>query len=172
MAAKGKRPGARYSREQRQEDRSEGQIKERFAELGWPCDRLGRDLGEDLSVRIYDEGASSGLTFLVQLKSVADAEKRKRKKIPALGYDLEVKDLLHWEVSTTLVVLVVWDVAERRGWWRPIAEMIRELDAANKGWRKRKNVAVSVRLANGTDDEGLRRLRWAVADHASRSCRS
>ena len=165
MTVTGRKPGRRYSREQQQEDRSEGQLKNRFAALGWPCDRLGRDLGEDLNVRIYDEGASSGLTFLVQLKSTADSAALKRKRSAALAYPLEVKDLLHWEVSATLVVLVVWDVEKQTGWWRPVPEIIKDLDTTTKGWRKQKTVAVSVPLANGTDEAELRRLRWVVADH-------
>lgn len=165
MSATPKAPKGRYSREQRQEDRSEGQLKDRLVEVGWACDRLGRDLGEDLVVRIFDDGASTGLTFHVQLKSTADGDKLKAKKSQELSYSLEVKDLLHWEVSTTLVVLVVWDVRAKTGWWRPIQEMVKELDEGNKGWRKKKKVAVSVPLANGTDESGLRRLRWAVADY-------
>lgn len=165
MTATGRKMGRRYSREQTQEDRSEGQLKERLAEVGWPCDRLGRDLGEDLHVRIYDDGASTGLSFHVQLKSAANAERLKRKKTPALAYPLEVKDLLHWEVSATLIVLVVWDVEKRTGWWRPIPEIIDELDEGSKGWRKKKTATVTVPLANGTDAEGMKRLRWAVADH-------
>ena len=166
MTVTGRKPGGRYSLEQRQEDRSEGQLKERFAELGWPCDRLGRDLGEDLNVRIYDDGASSGLTFLVQLKSTADSGGLKRKRSPTLAYDLEVKDLLHWEVSTTLVVLVVWDVKLRTGWWRPIKEIMKDLDATTTAWRDHTTAAVSVPLTNGTDDAGLVSLRRAIANHS------
>jgi len=165
MTAAGRKTGRRYSRESQQEDRSVGQIKERFAELGWPCDRVGRDLGEDLRVRIFDEGQSSGLEFYVQLKSAADAERLKRKKSPALAYRLEVKDLLHWEVSTTLVVLVVWDVEKRVGWWRPVPEIVEELDKAGKGWRKKKTATATVPLANATDQRGMSILRHAVADH-------
>ncbi|MFO0759008.1 MAG: DUF4365 domain-containing protein [Byssovorax sp.] len=162
----GTKPGRRYSREAQQEDRSEHQIGERFAELGWPCDRLGRDLGEDLQVRIYDEGRTTGLSFLVQLKSAADAERLRRKKSPALGYRLETKDLLHWEVSATLVVLMVWDVEKREGWWRAVPEIVGELDGAGKEWRKKKTATVTVPLANTTDAEGMKQLRWVVADHA------
>ena len=155
----------RYAREQAQEDQSEAQFRERFAQVGWPCDRLGRDLGEDLAVRIYDDGASTGLMFHVQLKSTARAERLTRKKTPALAYRLEVKDLKHWEVSATLVVLVVWDVDARVGWWRPIPEIIKDLDTVKAGWRKKRVVSVSVPLVNGTDGDGLERLRWVVADH-------
>jgi hypothetical protein len=169
MTAASRKPGRRYSRESQQEDRSEGQIRERFAELGWPCDRLGRDLGEDLHVRIYDDGRSTGLSFLVQLKSAADTERLKRKKSPALAYRLDVKDLLHWEDSTTqVVVLVLWDVAKRSGWWRSVPEIVTELDKAGKSWRKKKTVTATVPLANVTDEEGVSRLRWVVADHSLR----
>jgi hypothetical protein len=159
------KPGRRYSREQVQEDLSEGQLKTRCAELGWPCDRLGRDLGEDLNIRIYDDGASSGLNFHVQLKSTANSAALRRKRSAALAYKLEVKDLLHWEVSATLVVLVVWDVEKKTGWWRAIPEIIKDLDETTTGWRKQKTVSVSVPLANGTDAEGMKGLRWAVADY-------
>jgi Domain of unknown function (DUF4365) len=166
MTVTGRTPGRRTSREQQGEDRSEGQLKDRFAALGWPCDRVGRDPGEDLNVRIHDDGASTGLTFLVQLKSTTDSAALKRKRSAALAYPLEVKDLLHWEVSVTLVVLVVWDVERQTGWWRPIPEIIKDLDATTKGWRKQKAAAVSVPLANGTDEAGLQQLQWAVARHS------
>ncbi len=163
MTVTGQKPGGRYSPEQQQEDRSEGQLKDRCAEFGWPLDRVNRDLGEDLRVRIYDEGASTGLSFHVQVKSTADSAALKRSA--TLICDLEVKALLHWEVSATLVVLVVWDVKMRTGWWRPIPEIIKDLDATTKGWRNKKTAAVSLPIANGTDEAGLRLLRHAVAGH-------
>jgi Domain of unknown function (DUF4365) len=169
MTIASSRPGRRYGRESQQEDLSEAQIRERFAELGWPSDRLGRDTGEDLHVRIFDDGNWTGLSFLVQLKSASDADRFQRKRHPALGYPLHVKDLLHWEVATTLVILIVWDVEKREGWWQPIPEIIKELDEKGKGWRKKQKqtskVTVTVPLANVMYGEGMRRLRWAVADH-------
>lgn len=165
MTVTGRKPGRRYSREQQQEDRSAVQLEARCNELGWLCDRVGRDLGEDLNVRIYDEGASSGLNFHVQLKSTANSAALKRKRSADLAYKLEVKDLLHWEVSVTLVVLMVWDVEKQTGWWRPILDIIKDLDTTAKGWRKQKTIAVSVPLANGTDEAGMTRLRQTVADH-------
>jgi hypothetical protein len=165
MTVTGRKPGGRYSPEQRQEDRSEGQLKDRLAEFGWPLDRVNRDLGEDFTVRIYDDGASTGLGFHVQLKSTANSAELTLKQSPTLSYDLEVKDLLHWEVSTSLVVLILWDVKLRTGWWRPIPEIIKDLDTMPKAWREQKTAAVSVPLANGTDDDGLSMLRWKVATH-------
>ena len=167
MSAPGKPRGRRYSREAQQEDRSEGQIRDRLAEVGWAVDRLGRDLGEDLLVQIHDDGRSTGLSFYVQLKSVRGAERRRRKREPeALRYPLEVKDLLHWEVQTTPVVLVIWDVEKRAGYWQMIPEIIKALDAQGQEWRVQKTVTVSVPIEQDTGDGGLRRLRWAAADRS------
>lgn len=165
MTTKVSNPSRRFSREQQQENRSRRQFAERLDEIGWIPSSLETDMGEDLYVRIYDGGQSTGLSFYVQLKSTADSAKLTRKRAPALSYELEVKDLLHWEVSTTLVVLVLWDVDKRAGWWRPVLEIIEELDTNKKGWREQEGVTVSIPLANTTDDPGLRALRWRVADH-------
>ncbi len=166
MTVIGRKPGGgRYSLEQRQEDRSEGQLKDRFAEFGWPTNRFQRDLGEDLILGVYDDGTSTGLSFHVQLKSTANSATLKLKRSDTLAYDLEVKDLLHWEKSTTLVVLVLWDVVMRTGWWRPIPEIIDALESANEEWRNKGEVAVHVPLANSTDDAGLSELWSVIADH-------
>ncbi|KYF79817.1 hypothetical protein BE11_05290 [Sorangium cellulosum] len=150
-----------------QEDRSEAQLRVRLADVGWPVDRLERDLGEDLRVRIFDQGTSTGLSFCVQLKSVLDAERRKRKRGPEeLRYRLEVKDLERWEVQAELVILLVWDVELRTGYWQTIPAIIEALDARDPTWRGRKTVTVAVPAEQGTDDRGLRQLRWVVADRS------
>jgi len=167
MKAGVKPRGRRYPGEAQQEDQSEGQFKARLAEpaVGWPVNRMGRDLGEDLLIQIYDHGTSTGLSFYVQLKSVRDVEQRRRKRGPEeLRFRLEVKDLLHWDVQTVPVVLVIWDVEKRSGYWQTIPKIIRALDEQSEGWRKKRTVTVSVPVEQGTDDDGLRRLRWAVAD--------
>jgi hypothetical protein len=140
MAPMSKAKGRRFTPEQRQEDRSAGQLQDLMGELGWNLSRL-KDLGEDFLVQIYDKGVSTGLAFLVQLKSTSNKESLRIKSAPGvLRYRLEVKDLLHWEVSTTLVVLIVWDVSERAGYWQPVPAITRELDARGKVWRKKGKV--------------------------------
>jgi Domain of unknown function (DUF4365) len=165
MAAATSKPSRRYSREQQQEKRSRDQFAERVGELGWIASGVEPDLGEDLLVRIYDGGRSTGLSFYVQLKSTADSDALKLKRTPALSYELEVKDLLHWEGSTTLVVLVIWDVEKRAGWWRPVPEIIKDLVSSNAGWKKKKKVCVSIPLTNSTVHSDLNMLRWKVANH-------
>lgn len=162
---------SRYSKEAQQEDRSLGQFKERLAEVEWAANRLERDVGEDLVVQIHDEQmGSTGLSFYVQLKSVTDAERKRPKRGPeVLRYRLEVKDLKHWARQTTLVVLVVWDVEKREGFWETVPRIVAALDEGGKAWRDKKTATVSVPVEQGTDAVGLRKLRWAVADHSFES---
>lgn len=169
MTATEGKPPRRYSREQQQENRSRAQLVERLSEpeIGWIASTVETDMGEDLLVRIYDNGVSSGLSFYIQLKSAADAKRLKKKKTPEFAYKLDVKDLEHWEWSTTLVVLVLWDVQERTGWWRSIPEIITELDTISKTWRKQQTVTVNVPQANGTDKSGLTNMRHQVADYSA-----
>jgi hypothetical protein len=165
MSAKDRTPGRRLSKEQEQENRSRHQLCDHLAELGWLTSRVETDMGEDLLVQIFNSGETTGLSFYMQLKSSANTEKLKRKKSPTLGYRLEVKDIEHWEKQTTLVVLVVWDVKKREGWWRSIPEIIQDLDEAAEGWRKKKTATVTVPLVNCTDRAGTARLRRCIADH-------
>lgn len=166
MLATTKARARRLAPETAQEKRSKGQFIERMGEVGWNEFRPETDLGEDYAIQIHDGGASTGLSFYVQLKSIQDAQQRRPKGgAEELRYRLEVKDLERWEVQTTPVVLVVWDVRARRGYWQMIPKIVADLDRDNQGWREKKTVTVSVPMDQGTDDAGLRRLRWAVADH-------
>jgi hypothetical protein len=84
---------------------------------GWLCDELD-DFGEDLLVRIYADGRSTGVTCLVQLKSTRALSGHSIVR-NAVGYPMPTKDLLHWEDSVPPIVLVLWaiedlEAAERR----------------------------------------------------------
>lgn len=150
-----------------QETRSEGQLIDRLGELGWKPQGPRKDKGEDFLVQIWDDGVSSGLSFYVQLKSITNAEKRKPKRTPdVLRYRLDVKDIEHWDVQSVPVVLFVWDVETRRGYWETIPRIVEALDKDKKGWRNKDSVTVKVPEKNGTDDDGMRRLRWLLADEA------
>jgi hypothetical protein len=150
-----------------QEARSVGQFIDRLGELGWKPQGPRKDYGEDFLVQIWDDGVPSDLSFYVQLKSIKDAEKRKGKRVPsALRYPLEVKDIEHWEVQVTPVVLIVWDIEKRVGYWETIPRIVEALEEVRKGWRKKTSVSVRVPVENGTDDEGMRRLRKRLADAA------
>lgn len=167
----GTRFPARYTKQQRQEDRSRGQLKDRFAEYGWATNFLvDRDLGEDLEVQIYRDGRSRGTDFYIQLKSTTNLAKRRLARDPGkITYTAETRDLLHWEQRTRLVILMLWDVHKRRGIWQSIGALIADLDDRLPGWRKRKTATLHLPARHTTSDAGLSNLAKQVARHALRA---
>ena len=149
-----------------QEARSVGQFMERLALLGWKPQGPRKDYGEDYLVQIWDDGVPSGLSFYVQLKSITNAEKRKGKRdSQTLHYKLEVKDIDHWAAHAVPVVLVIWDVQARVGYWQTIRRVVEGLEKEKPKWRQNVHVTVNVPVANTTNDEGMGRLRLEVVDY-------
>jgi Domain of unknown function (DUF4365) len=157
----------RLSQQKRQELRSKSQISLALEDAGWVVNRPQEDLGEDLFVSLYDTGASTGLSFLLQAKSTQDLSALALTVKPgALTYPIEVKDLEHWNDHTPPVVIVVWDVEKKVGVWRDVPSVIRHLDRTKTAWRSQKSVAVELLFENDFQVRGLAALRHRLADLA------
>ncbi len=154
----------RLSNEQEQGGIGEQQIATRLREYGWLTTQVTPDMGEDLFVRIYDQGISSGLTFYAQVKSTRNLEGLQIRG-GQISQAIDVKDLEHWNASATPVFIIVWDVYKREGCWISISDTITELCERNQEWRHQGKVQVHIPVSNRTDDEGLRRIRKLVADY-------
>lgn len=149
-----------------QETRSIGQFIDRVGELKWKPQGPRKDYGEDYLVQIWDDGVPSGLSFYVQIKSITNAEKRKGKRDPeTLRYKLEVKDIDHWAAHAVPVVLVIWDVQARVGYWQTIRRIVEGLEKEKPRWREKASVTVNVPVTNTTNDEGMGRLRFELAEY-------
>ena len=130
---------------------------------GWICDNL-YDLGEDLLVRIYDGGVSTGLTLFIQLKSTQDLGEHLVHG-DRVSYPIEVKDLLHWQDSATPVFIVVWDVNRQAGKWISVEETLQDLGVRKPGWESQTEVRVHIPASHEVDVAGLQDIRRLVADH-------
>jgi hypothetical protein len=154
---------SRYSPQQKQESISRNQFKA-FLELHeFITGDIAPDLGEDILVRIYDRGVSTGLSFYVQLKSVDDIEKHVLKS-GDISYPFEVKDLQHWAVRAVTVFLVIWDVKRNQGWWIWINDAIKFLQESNPDWKQNETVNVHIPLGNELYESGLKDVRHILAD--------
>jgi hypothetical protein len=140
-------------------------------ELWWSCNEISQDdTGEDVLVKIFDEpddgaratGSPSGLHFLAQVKSIADHEARVGALF--LTYRFKVCDLREWEDSMPPVVLVVWDVSNRTGFWSIASDACLELDSKDPMWREQQTTTVTLPLRNTFAEDGASRLRPALAD--------
>jgi hypothetical protein len=153
----------RYSRQQQMEKRSVHQFSDHLSEFGWLVDPIPTDLGEDVRVRIYDEGNFSGISFDVQIKSTEDLHALIVKGDDISYRKVKVGNLLDWEQSATPVVFVVWDIESKTGVWVNVTDVISELDLNNANWRYQKTTRVRIPSSNMLDAEGLKRLRRELA---------
>jgi hypothetical protein len=154
----------RLSIQQQQEYRSRNQLADRFEEFGWIVDPIYKDLGEDFVVRIYDKGEWSGLLFLVQLKSTFGIS-RFLIRNNQISYSLKVKDLKHWGFSATPLLIVIWDLDTKIGYWVSVNQAIQQLEDKNPKWVDQKTVKVRIELQNDTSDMSLKNIRFGVANH-------
>ncbi|WP_441286643.1 DUF4365 domain-containing protein [Sorangium sp. KYC3313] len=164
-----RRTGPLFSPEMRTSQRAVFQLADRLTEAGWKVDSssIYPDTGEDVRVEIFETGgACTGLSLDLQVKGHKSIERFHVESDPAhLHYPLDVKHLVGWEKKTRPVAIIVWDIRERCGYWalaRDACELL-DKDKRSRGWRGQQEATLLIPRANVTDDEGLTRLRAAVA---------
>lgn len=148
----------RLSSEQKQENVSRKQFEEFLAEYEWVTTDVVPDLGEDILVRIFENGVATGISFYVQIKSTHDLEEH-RLKSGDMAYSVEVKDLEHWDGQVLPVLLVLWDINRREGIYSWIKSQIAQLDSKGKPWRQQKTVKVHFPHDHILNEMALRKLR-------------
>jgi len=137
--------------------------------MWWNASEITPDTGEDVLVKVFEapqgsasEGTPTGLTFLAQVKSI-DAPGAHTDAVQ-IAYSLRTADLKDWEGHQPPVVLVIWDVSARIGYWLTVTDAIKRMEAGDAGWRAQKTVTAHVPLQNECNHAGLLRLRKLVAD--------
>lgn len=153
----------RHPPQMQQERISRKQFEEYLETHEWITTDIDPDLGEDILVRIYDKGKSTGLSLYIQLKSVQKVDKL-RLKSGVISYSFEVADLEHWENQNPPVLLVVWDIQDKRGWWKWVDDAIRSLDKKDNNWRIKQKVQIHIPIENRMNEEGLSKIRHKVAN--------
>lgn len=152
----------RYSSQKKQEQVSRKQLEVFLEKHEWITGDIEPDLGEDILVRIFRDGVSTGLSLYVQLKSVREITKH-QLSTGDISYDFDTDDLGHWEVQTPMVILVIWDVTQSVGWWISINDAIKYLDRFNPTWRSNNTAAVRIPINNRVDEHGLENIQGMLA---------
>lgn len=148
----------RYSPQKKQEQVSRTQFKSFLEQHEWITGDIEPDLGEDILVRIYRNGVSTGLSMYVQIKSVK-AIVEHQLSTGEISYDFDTDDLGHWEVQTPMVFLLIWDVSQIAGWWLSVKDAIKYLERHSPSWRSNKTVAVRIPFENRIDEYGLEKIQ-------------
>lgn len=129
---------------------------------------MGRDLGEDMLAQIYDGERYRGLNFFVQLKSV-DGIADRTTEGQSVSYSIDVAHLKRWDGPNPPVVIVIWDVSQREGYWASVESALKELNESNPRWASQESATVHVPLQNRMDDVGLSRIRDTILRHSEAS---
>jgi hypothetical protein len=157
------KPRKRYSDEMQQEEISRLQFKRLIAERGWVSQGILPDLGEDIRIRIFREGVSTGLDFQVQLKSTKDIQNYQLSD-GTISYGFDTDDIKNWGMENTPVYIVIWDTAKETGWYILIDEVIRKLDGRKKNWGEQGEVNIHIPLTNQLNENGLNKIQKYLTD--------
>jgi len=154
-------PPRRMTPQQNQETLSRSQFEGAIS--GWVWNPHTNDYGEDYTVSIYEDGRSTGLTFLAQLKSTTDWRSFVPQGSPdEIHYSLEVKDLQHWADTAPPVVVILWDVQEVCGFWQTVPAILEALRTQNPSWQSQGTATVAIPIKHTLDTEGLSQLRREI----------
>jgi len=127
------------------ENISEDQISEYFHRLGWVVERFGKDYGEDLFIRIFEEGAFTGKAFYVQLKGTNNIQQY-ALKIGVFSYVVDVVNLLQWHRNEFPVIFVLWDIEQRVGYWLHIQSYVDKKLKKDPLWLKQEEGKRSIHI--------------------------
>jgi len=109
------------------------QLKERLHNAGWSVVDIFEDYGEDLLVRVFHEGCPTGNDFYIQLKGTKRIEQYALKS-GGYSYPIKAVSLKQWQRSQIPVVLIVWDVERKDGYWQHVQPFIEKSAKANAKW--------------------------------------
>jgi hypothetical protein len=97
-------------------DRAALAIAQICAECGWACDTFKSDYGEDILVQPDLNGKIDYCRIWIQSKGTRNISRYSRKEGDySFGFSFE--HALKWVRSSDLIVVVLWDVDQRTGFW-------------------------------------------------------
>jgi hypothetical protein len=120
---------------------------------------LAKDYGEDLLVRIFDNGRATPYSLFVQAKAVRRIERYRNRAGDYIVYPVSTSHLSHWGRFWEPVILTVWDATNDVTYWECVQTALER--GSRRGSRSRRGKTVSVRIpvSNVLNPEGVRRIQ-------------
>lgn len=148
-------------------DKAELAVSMKFLERGWTAQKVTPDYGEDLMVRIFEDGASTPYIFFVQVKGMkAHGLTQKRKQY---DYSIENDHYESWMSFWQPMFLVVWDHSNQSGRWEwvqhPEKAPQETITKAKRGSAATQQVSQILGLPHELTDEGLQHMADLVRRH-------
>jgi Domain of unknown function (DUF4365) len=133
-------------------EEGEASAAKAFRSQGWTVEKLSRDYGEDLLVRIFENGEATPYTFYVQVKSDSNLARRMVSNGAFLSYPIRFSHLQSWEKFWEPVIFAVWDPVHAVTYWEMIQSPERPIRRSQTGAR------IYTPTDNTLDAEGLARI--------------
>jgi hypothetical protein len=138
---------------------SRNRLHEAFAREWWTVEDLAKDYGEDLLVRIFENGQATPYSFFVQVKATEDVERFRRKGSPDIKVPIEVGHISHWTRFIEPVFLIVWDAKTGAASWVCVQDALEGRDLKVKRTSARPTIQIVVPNENQLNSDGLKRIR-------------
>ena len=119
-----------------------------FSSPGWTVEDLGLDYGEDLLVRIFDEGMATPWSFYVQSKATDCLDKLRMSDGLNLALRVSSAHLRHWSRFWEPVVLAFDDANCDVTYWEVIQSYLKSEGIAHSHPEPSKTTAVRVPADN------------------------
>lgn len=129
------------------EQRSEDQLREAIHDLVWEVDHFGRDYGEDLFVRIFENGNPTGHVFYIQLKGSKKIDNYLLKS-GMFSYAFSSKKLNQWRKYPVPVIIMLWDIEKRKGYWEHVQPLIISILKKKPDWLNNPKSERKIRISN------------------------
>ena len=129
-------------------------------EAGWTCDVVKSDYGEDLFVQTTLGSKLDHCKLWIQVKGSKKINTDNKKKI--LCIRIKADQSLRWVRSADLVIVVLWDVSKKVGYWTLPAGCLHE-------WKllfgKTKTVKLSFDKRDKFNQDSLNKIGWLARTH-------
>lgn len=139
------------------EDISRDRLHNLFASAGWTVEDLAKDYGEDLLVRIFENGEATHFSFFVQAKATDNITRYLPKRQDSIRYPVSSKHLAHWNKFQEPIILTLWDSQSGSTYWICIQDALDATEVSDL--RLRKKTRISMPLDCKLNAEGISRIR-------------
>jgi len=119
-----------------------------FNDTNWMCNRLSRDFGIDLHVKVFESEHAAPWEFHVQIKGT----KRPHVSKGHIHFVIDTKHLKDWYDSPLPVLFVICNVQSEKAYWLLVKEHLDELDL---DWQDQSTITLRIPINNELRPETL-----------------
>lgn len=135
-------------------DKAHNSIRQTFIDADWTVSEIHPDYGEDLFVRIFNNGVSHPLYFFVQSKGCKDIADYLIQEGTMVSYPISTDHIENWKRFLEPVILTVWDSKTKIAYWQIVQDALQGYDQL----KKQSEFHIHIPVENRLNEEGIKRI--------------